>query len=903
MLGRRGRFWYRFAARRAAAGAAVLLACAVVASAAVSHQSQAVVHTALDQNWRGAYDLLVSSPGDALGAAAVSTAGVVEQNFASFAGSGGISTGQLASIRAIPGVDVAAPLTYLGSLRTAGAGVMVGARADAPFFSSLKAFDVSVRVWTSDGVVQKTLHESSATVVTDSMDSGAPVIAATGPGNASTSSDGSADVAFPGTPELSSGIVAVDPVAEAALLRAAGAPSGFLDPLQTFDAALASHESSKSLAALVPMSFESEHYSVLNAPQGTQPVPLVLSDSAYAPLHATVTVTPVHTTASRDEMLGALNPAMSKTGYPATLSATAEQTLAAAPRGKAQVTELDLKHALAPFVSSTVSTALPGATAAPGGSFVDTSPALVLRTVQRSVFRRDTAASPPAGVDAHFLAPALGPVTLGGTRATEQTYRADGHQLPTDAAPLWAPLGRYSPSAMAAASTAVSYVPLGTYAAGTATVVQPGPDKGDQLQPSFSGRGLVLGAPGAITTLEAAQQLSPGSGIDVVRVRVALNGGYTPANVQRISAVATRIAHLGLSVRVVAGSSLTPTAVYLPTFFTDGPRSGADLGWTVSEWTSMGAALRVEDANAQAGTFLFVLALAAACLLAGAVQVVGVHARRPETALLTSLGWSRRRIFGWYAAEAVPGMLVVAAAMLVALVWFADNPFTPTAVGTATLAYVLIVGAGTWTSARTRTRRRRGARRTRPARTVRTMAVSAVRARPGSGVLMAMALAVLAGSITGLGHVLVQAHSSAGNSRLAGAVSAAALIPYTAMAATCLIAGISLYLAGTRQLRASLDANAAILVAGGWQVRRVIAYLRVALLVPGLAGVVLAAAVVIGADRFTPATAHAWWIAPTAAITVLIAVTLSLLGARRGVPGPHESRSRTLAPAKEDARP
>ena len=839
----------------------------------------------MNENWRGAYDLLVTA-NDEVGDAAVVTSGMVEQNFAAFGGAGEITYQQLDRIRAIDGVDVAAPLAFLGDLRTPASGVLIGASdvKDQPsYFSRVpKAYDVSVRVSASDGIDDKTLNQMSTTLVVGLSESEAgiqaPVLAST-EALALSTYDMSADVAMSGVPELASGIVALDPRAESALLGGDSPLAAGLGRLTEFQSRVGEGAGADELAELVPVEFESEHYGVANSPAGTRPVPVVVSDGAYAPVRATVTLTELEGSFSADQLFEGTSLAV---GGPASLSAEATQLLANAPRGEPVTIEADLTEYLAPFTAARLAVALPGAPAPPGGSTQQTAPRLDLSSVSRSSFAPAAAATGgPEGIDGAFVAEPHGVVELAGADAREQTYRPAGEALATASNPVWAPIGRYSPGDVSGAAESTSYVPLGTYSAAKTTVAEPGEHQGRTLEPSFSGRGLVVGAPGAITTLEAAQELRPGAGIDVVRVRVAGIDGYTPQAVERIGEIASAIGELGLSVRVVAGSSLAPAAIYLPEFFTDGPDDGLDLGWTIQEWTSLGAAVKVERANLAASIFLFVVTLAGASVLAGAVQVLTAQSRRSETALLVASGWDRWRIFRWYAAEGLLGAGIVAAGVLVALTLNANNPLSLTASVSGAGVYVLLVLAGAVLGMRGPGARAAGKASGKRVRGVSDLALKAAAARAPAMVLAAFALAVIGAAIAAFGHAVTQAAAAAGHSRIAGAVESALLVPNALLAAVSVVAGVALYVQGTRLLRTQLEPSARILAASGWTARELGRYFRITLAVPALAGLALGGVLVTVSALVAADSARTWWIPVAAAASMLVAIAAALLAATR----------------------
>ncbi|MDR1355363.1 MAG: hypothetical protein LBJ43_03760, partial [Propionibacteriaceae bacterium] len=95
--------------------AAVLAGVLLIVVAIVGARVGARVGAVLDENWRGTYDILVMPRGQDFNAS--ETEGLVEPNFVATSGMGGITEAVLAEVRAISGVEVAAPIGMVGSLR------------------------------------------------------------------------------------------------------------------------------------------------------------------------------------------------------------------------------------------------------------------------------------------------------------------------------------------------------------------------------------------------------------------------------------------------------------------------------------------------------------------------------------------------------------------------------------------------------------------------------------------------------------------------------------------------------------------------------------------------------------------------------------------------------------------
>lgn len=163
------------------------------------------------------------------------------------------------------------------------------------------------------------------------------------------------------------------------------------------------------------------------------------------------------------------------------------------------------------------------------------------------------------------------------------------------------------------------------------------------LLPTTNHAGYLLQPPLALTTLSAAEQLMGDKLISAIRVRVA---GVSQANqdswkqIQRVAGLIHQ--STGLTVVITLGSSPSPTLVYVP-----GAKAGqfgnspaiAPTGWVEERWISVGASV-LYLAQLGATRLLLLLAVLAVCLgyLVVAFSAL-LSAQRKEFALLSALGW------------------------------------------------------------------------------------------------------------------------------------------------------------------------------------------------------------------------------------------------------------------------
>ena len=169
------------------------------------------------------------------------------------------------------------------------------------------------------------------------------------------------------------------------------------------------------------------------------------------------------------------------------------------------------------------------------------------------------------------------------------------------------------------------------------------PVKPITLLPTTNPAGFVMQPPLALTTIDAASKLIGNHSISAIRVRVA--GVVTPTQEswKHIQQVAQEIRQqTGLQVVVTLGSSPQPTLVKVPGIHkgeSDATQTIAPIGWVEERWIHIGVGLTY--LNQLGSTRLLLLgAVMAVCLgfLAVAFSAL-VSSQRREFAILTVLGW------------------------------------------------------------------------------------------------------------------------------------------------------------------------------------------------------------------------------------------------------------------------
>ncbi|MGR6319990.1 ABC transporter permease [Micromonospora soli] len=213
----------------------------------------------------------------------------------------------------------------------------------------------------------------------------------------------------------------------------------------------------------------------------------------------------------------------------------------------------------------------------------------------------------------------------------------------------WRAVGLFDPEKLTGFSD-LGKVPLETYE----PPVTQGADErsraalgGKPLEPSGNPAGYLSAPPLLLTTLTSVpgllahgtspQRTAP---ISAIRVRVTDVHGYSKQSAERVRLIAERIAQAtGLDVDITLGSSPAPQTVDLPA----GAFGRPELRLT-ENWSALGVASTITKAVDRKSAALFLLVLVVCVLFLGNAVSAAVRDRRPELAVLACLGWPARRI-------------------------------------------------------------------------------------------------------------------------------------------------------------------------------------------------------------------------------------------------------------------
>jgi putative ABC transport system permease protein len=232
---------------------------------------------------------------------------------------------------------------------------------------------------------------------------------------------------------------------------------------------------------------------------------------------------------------------------------------------------------------------------------------------------------------------------------------------------IWDVVGRYDPTCLP------GFDPLAGASLEAYTAPSVRMSDGRLITPSRAMSDYVASPPLLLTTLAGARWLAdpsryegqPGNAfISVIRVRVAGTGTPGQQSEARLAAAATAIHdHTGLQVDIVKGASTRPISVDLPAGMFGRP------ALTVQEqWSVKGVALTFFKAVRDQDRALLVLLVVDAGLLVGQASYLAVRQRRTQLAVLRALGWSPLQLASLVELETlIIGFAAGIAALLAAL--------------------------------------------------------------------------------------------------------------------------------------------------------------------------------------------------------------------------------------------
>lgn len=634
--------------------AVVLLALFVPAVGAVSSQTQVRLVGLVDENWRGAYDILVRPVG-ARSLAEVEH-NLVEPNFLTFTGSGGITVTQWQSVQGIEGVEVAAPVAVVGYLETNSIAPMIYIDSSVmPEETTL--FRLASRVWSTDGVSEQLLAEQEHHLLLPppSQSGWASVAGFTWTGEGDFFDQVWAELADPLVPAGEQGVhilapvVAVDPVSESQLL---GLQSRMFEPLTEIEEdgigrTVGDFDSERLLSGGYVFTTSIRSLQRLGENLTAAIVPIVVSETLYARVFVGVEVFRVG-----DPFGGGIDPQVLEVGL-------AVDARTGASEVRLGSTEEEFSEGLVPFRVTPATVGWPGTVVpeGPSGFFSSAQYRAILPGPVHYDHRSPRTGE--AAVSLEVIPQTAGYRALTTVELSEKENVVDIREFPF----FFGAVGTYDLSELDLPDNPLNWAPLGAYEPPDSSWVA-GPDGVPvdpvEMYPTLDVTGLLQPPPLAYTDIEGAEVLRGDAPIDAIRVRVAGLSGFDAEARRRVEEVAAAIVDLGLEVDIVAGSSPQRVELYVPDYYED----GSDLGWVEQRWSTLGAAERVLSGLTDLNQKLLGLTVGVAALVAGGLQLVSGAVQESRARSLWVLGWSRGRIAWWLWGESLAAGAVVAVVAL-----------------------------------------------------------------------------------------------------------------------------------------------------------------------------------------------------------------------------------------------
>ncbi|HEU4807570.1 MAG TPA: FtsX-like permease family protein, partial [Homoserinimonas sp.] len=348
-----------------------------------------------------------------------------------------------------------------------------------------------------------------------------------------------------------------------------------------------------------------------------------------------------------------------------------------------------------------------------------------------------------------------------------------------------------------------------------------------------------------------------------------------------IASVAQQLEELGFTATIVSGSSPTDVTVHVDDYAFGVNNPGekqqiGPLGAVIQRWSELGAASRIDLAVSASSLGVLAVALAASALLLAAVQLASVPGRRAQASVMRTIGWRRRRIVQWMAAEELVSLAVVALAGMAALALTGMRPTVGLVVGASVVALavtsVLAVALGARPAADGIRLLQLGKRLHRDAElsawvtssfrfSVRQLVVHRVGALVQ--LLATVVVAVSAGAVT---VTIIEGRAAAGASALGDFASTQALVSQAGLGLVALVAGIVLAVIARRIDLARRCEQWATMRAMGFSAGQ----LRMVQLMEGL---------LIGVPAVAVATAASWFYVGAVAVELRAAILPVALGA------------------------
>ena len=678
------------------------LAVALVLGLGVQAQATQRLKALVDSTWRGSYDLIVSAPAAAQSAAAL----MAPLDTAAWTSSAErLSPADLDRIRAVPGVEVAAPLGDVGVRSVANQdAVMIGYPADGSV-EGPHAFDLDARVSTDDGLGPRPVLGMDATLIGSFSDGPIadarpllddPALCDPAPPEPGPCTDVELPTLAVGprgqTPppaqrEVPAGtywaapwadpdpqgnrMIVVDAAAEAQLLSLGGhpaaadafrvlaqsSPAGFLPAVVDRLSGAATEEAEALVRAKdrLPAYLQSLADAAGRPVDSLTAVPLLATSVGSAPLTLEVRAAPYREPVTRLDIKQAPVDPRDPTAPRGIVGMPVWALPAGGTATQDEVSTSDVSGRFGGLGLGVTVVPVPGLTTGRDPVLSYDSPRLSLVQETRTLTRPASADEPLA--EAASVETASGTLpgrpdvavtrALPASTSRESAYYTatdDGRRFGTGDAPLLVSVGTLTPepdAALAGIAPLLTDVELPT----TLVADPDGTPRDVRLRPASTGFGLANQMPAAYVDAASAGALGLERPFSTVRVRVAGVGeDLTPENLATIDAVAQRLEAAGFAAVTVAASSLAPREMQVVSYrfdSTEGDPRTGPLGTVRQLGPELAASQRVSAAVGTAGTSQTVTVVVLLTALAGLCVAAALQPRRHRAGVLAVHGWTR----------------------------------------------------------------------------------------------------------------------------------------------------------------------------------------------------------------------------------------------------------------------
>ncbi|GGA91815.1 ABC transporter permease [Ornithinibacillus halotolerans] len=203
--------------------------------------------------------------------------------------------------------------------------------------------------------------------------------------------------------------------------------------------------------------------------------------------------------------------------------------------------------------------------------------------------------------------------------------------------PNW--IGFYDASKLTISKDPTTELPMETYRPATAEFVM---DKDGNpvnppklLQPIGDPNNFLTEPPGMLTTIEAAEKILGDKPISAIRIKVAGVTDLSDESQEILEKVAAEIeSRTGLITDITLGSSPQLALTFVP-----GLNGESDIGWFQQPWVNIGSSISIFRETKIGFSGVVASVIAVAIVYVWASGIVNLLARRKEFAVLLSIGW------------------------------------------------------------------------------------------------------------------------------------------------------------------------------------------------------------------------------------------------------------------------